>query len=264
MFTDAKLGMQHSIPLSTNFKLFKYFSASTSLNYNEVWYAKTIERNYDTDQSAVVDKTISGFNAFRTYSFSSSMGTTIYGTFNFGEDKKIQSVRHVMRPSVSYGYTPSFEKYYDTYALDASGTTTKQYSRFEGEIFGAPGLNNSNTMGFDLSNTFEAKVKDKDSTKVEPKKIMLLNNLNLSTSYNLDADGVTALAWSPVRVSGGTQLLDNKMNVNFGATLDPYAIDNSGNRMNLFNINNGGSLFRMTSANMTLNYSLSSAEKDGS
>jgi hypothetical protein len=39
---------------------------------------------------------------------------------------------------------------------------------------------------------------------------MLLNNLNLSTSYNLDADGVTSLAWSPVRVSGGTQLFDEK------------------------------------------------------
>jgi lipopolysaccharide assembly outer membrane protein LptD (OstA) len=264
MFRDAQLGMQHSIPLSTNFKLFKYFSASTSLNYEEVWYAKTIARNYDADQSKVVDKTVSGFDAFRTYSFSSSIGTTIYGTFNFGKNKKIQSIRHVMRPSVSYGYTPSFEKYYDTYALDASGTTSKQYSRFEGGIFGAPGLNNSNTMGFDLSNTFEAKVKDSDSTKVEAKKIMLLNNLNLSTSYNLDADGVTALAWSPIRVSGGTQLLNNKMNVNFGATLDPYAIDNSGNRINMFNIDNGGSLFRMTSANMTLNYSISSAEKDGS
>jgi lipopolysaccharide assembly outer membrane protein LptD (OstA) len=262
MFRDAQLGIQHSIPLNTNFKLFKYFSASTSLNYEEVWYAKTIERNYDTDQSKVVDKTVSGFDAFRTYSFSSSLGTTIYGTFNFGENKKIQSIRHVMRPSVSYGYTPSFEKYYDTYALDASGTTSKQYSRFEGGIFGAPGLNNSNTMGFDLSNTFEAKVTDKDSTKVEPKKIMLLNNLNLSTSYNLDADGVTALPWSPVRVSGGTQLLNKKMNVNFGATLDPYAIDNSGNRINLFNVNNGGSLFRMTSANMTLNYSITSTDKD--
>jgi lipopolysaccharide assembly outer membrane protein LptD (OstA) len=262
MFRDAQLGMQHSIPLSTNFKLFKYFSASTSLNYEEVWYAKTISRNYDTDQSTVVDKTVNGFDAFRTYSFSSSVGTTIYGTFNFGEDKKIQSIRHVMRPSVSYSYTPSFEKYYDTYASDASGTITKQYTRFEGGVFGAPGLNNSKILGFDLSNTFEAKVKDKDSTKVEPKKMMLLNNLNLSTSYNLDADGVTSLAWSPVRVSGGTQLFNNKMNVNFGATLDPYAIDNSGSRMNLYNINNGGSLFRMTSANMTMNYSLSSKDKD--
>jgi len=262
MFSDAKLGVQHSIPLSTNFKLFKYFSASTALNYEEVWYAKTIQRSYDADQSAVVDKIVSGFDAFRTYSFSSSVGTTIYGTFNFGEDKKIKSIRHVMRPSVSYGYTPSFEKYYDSYASDASGTIIKQYSRFESGIFGAPGLSNSNNIGFDLSNTFEAKVTDKDSTKVEAKKIMLLNNLNLSTSYNLDADGVTSLAWSPVRVSGGTQLFANKMNVNFGATLDPYAIDNSGNRIAVYNIDNGGSLFRMTSANLTMNYSISSSDKD--
>ena len=262
MFRDAKVGFQHSIPLSTNFKIFKYFSASTSMNYEEIWYTKTIERGYDNDLSKVTDKVVNGFDAFRTYSFSSSVGTTVYGTFNFGENKKIKSIRHVMRPSVSYGYTPSFEKYYDTYASDASGTMDKQYTRFENGIFGAPGLTNSNTLGFDLSNTFEAKVTDKDSTRTEAKKIMLLNNLNFSTSYNLNADGVNSLALAPVRVSGGTQLLDNKMNVNFGATLDPYAIDNSGKRINRFNIDNGGSLFRMTSSNMTLNYSLSSKGKD--
>ena len=262
MFRDAKIGVQHSIPLSTNFKIFKYFSATTSLNYEEVWYAKTISRSYDTNQSKVVDNVVNGFDAFRTYSFSSSVGTTIYGTFNFGKDKKIQSIRHVMRPSMSYGYTPSFEKYYDTYASDGTGTISKQYTRFEGGIFGAPGLSNSNTVGFDLSNTFEAKVRDKDSTKVEPKKVMLLNNLNISTSYNLDADGVNSLAFAPLRLTGGTTLLNNKMNVNFGTTLDPYAINNSGTRINTFNINNGGSLFRMTSANMTLNYSISSKEKE--
>lgn len=261
MFRDAKIGVEHTIPLSTNFKLFKYFSGSTAVNYKEVWQTKTIQKSYDKDKSAVVTTDINGFDAYRTYSFSSSLGTTIYGTFNFGEDKKIKSIRHVMRPSISYGYTPSFEKYYDTYATDGSGTIRKDYSRFDDGIFGSPGKTNSNVLGFDLSNTFEAKVTDKDSTKTEPKKMMLLNNLNLSTSYDLNADGVTALAWSPVRVSGGTQLFDNKMNVNFGATLDPYAIDNSGKRMNVYNINNGGSLFRMTSANMTLNYSLSSKEK---
>jgi lipopolysaccharide assembly outer membrane protein LptD (OstA) len=262
MFDNAKVGVQQSIPISTNFKLFKYFSASTALNYEEVWYLKTIRRGYDDDQSKVVDETINGFDAFRTYNFSSSLGTTIYGTFNFNPNKKIKSIRHVMRPSVSYGYTPSFEKYYDTYATDASGTMTKDYTRFEGGIFGAPGNTNSNILGFDLSNTFEAKVTDRDSTKTEAKKIMLLNNLNLSTSYDLNANGVTTLAWAPVRVSGGTQLFDNKMNANFGMTLDPYAIDNSGKPINVFNINNGGSLFRMTSANMTLNYSISSKDAE--
>jgi lipopolysaccharide assembly outer membrane protein LptD (OstA) len=258
MFKNAQIGMQHSVPLSTNFKIFKYFSASTSMNYQETWYLKTIQRSYDKDLSKVVDETVNGFDAYRTYNFSSSLGTTIYGTFNFGENKKIKSIRHVMRPSVSYGYTPSFEKYYNTYATDASGTMTKEYTRFEGGIFGAPGNSNSNILGFDLGNTFEAKVTDKDSTKVEAKKIMLLNNLNLSTSYDVNADGKTTLAWAPVRVSGGTTLFKDKMNVNFGTTLDPYAIDNAGTRIKVFNVNNGGSLFRMTSANMTLNYSLSS------
>lgn len=259
MFKDAQIGMQHSIPLSTNFKLFKYFSAGASTNYQETWVTKTINRSYDENTNQVVDKTVNGFDAFRTYNFSTNLGTTIYGTFNFGSDKKIQSIRHVMRPSVTYAYTPSFSKYYDTYAVDASGLITSQveYTRFENGVYGAPGKENSNIVGFALSNTFEAKVRDSDSTKTEPKKIMLLNNLNLSTSYNFNADGKQTLAWQPLLVSGGTQFFDNKMNMNFGATLDPYAIDNSGVKIDKYNIDNGGSLFRLTSANVTVNYSFS-------
>lgn len=259
MFENALLGFQHSIPLSTNFKIFKYFSASTSVNYNEVWYFKTIQKQFDATQNTVVNNDVRGFDAFRTYSFSAGLGTTIYGTFNFGEKKKIQAIRHVMRPNVSYSYTPSFSKYYDTYDPDGSGTMLKEYTRFEGGIFGAPGQNMSNNIGFTLSNTFEAKVTDKDSTQTEPKKIMLLNNLNFSTSYDITAD---SLRWAPMRVSGGTQILNQKMNINFAATLDPYAINNAGQRINTWNIDNGGSLFRMTSANLTLNYTF--ASNDGS
>lgn len=258
MFRDAEIGFQHLIPLSTNFKILKYFSVSTSLNYEEVWYFKTIKKEYDDQLSSVVTTEIPGFDSFRTYSSSTSVGTTIYGTFNFGEDKKIKSIRHVMRPAISHSYRPSFEKYYDTYAIDGSGTMD-DYTRFEGGMYGVPDNSRSNFVGFNLSNTFEAKVTDKDSTKTEPKKMMLLNNLNVSTSYNLDA---TELALEPLRISGGTQFFDNKLSANFGTTLDPYAIDNSGNRMNVFNINNGGSLFRMTSANLTMNYSLSSKKDD--
>jgi len=260
MFKNALLGFQHSIPLSTNFKVFKYFSATTSINYNEVWYFKTIQKEFDATQNAVVNNEIRGFDAFRTYSFSAGIGTTIYGTFNFGDKKKIQAIRHVMRPNISYSYTPSFSKYYDTYDPDGSGTMLKEYTRFEGGIFGAPGQNMSNNIGFTLSNTFEAKVTDKDSTKTEPKKIMLLNNLNFSTSYDITAD---SLRWAPMRVSGGTQILNQKMNINFAATLDPYAINNSGQRINTWNIDNGGSLFRMTSANLTINYAFASSDGEG-
>jgi lipopolysaccharide assembly outer membrane protein LptD (OstA) len=256
MFRDALAGFKHSIPLSTNFKVFKHFSISSSANYEEIWNLKTIRREYNKSQNKDITTEFNGFDAFRTYSFSSGLGTTVYGTFNFGEKHKIKSIRHVMKPNVSYSYTPSFEKYYDTYASDASGRMEiKQYSRFEGGIYGTPGLTKSNNFGFSLSNTFEAKVTDKDTTKLEPKKLMLLNNLNLSTSYNATSD---SLRWAPLRLSAGTVLFKEKMNVNFGMTLNPYALNNAGNQINKFNIDNGGSLFRMTSANMTLNYSLSS------
>ncbi|MEC4005131.1 putative LPS assembly protein LptD [Flavobacterium sp. SUN052] len=266
MFKNAKVGFQHSIPLSTNFKIFKYFSASTSVNYNEVWYLKTIRKDFvvtslppATPTGKVVSTDVNGFDAFRTYSFSNSIGTTIYGTYDFGKNNKIQSIRHVMRPSVSHSYGPSFAKYYDTYASDASGNRA-EYTRFEGGIYGAPGKTYSNNIGFSLSNTFEAKVRDKDSTATEPKKIMLLNNLNISTSYDLAAD---SLRLAPIRISGGTLLLKQKMNVNFAATLDPYALDSNNVRINTFNIDNGGGLFRMTSANMTMNYSFTStSDKD--
>ena len=257
MFEDAKAGVKHSIPVSTNFKLFKYFSMSTSANFDHNWTFKTIEKEYDTDNEEVVVTPVKGFDSFTTYNFSTSLGTTIYGLFDFGEDKKIQAIRHVVRPSISYNISPAFNQYYDTYeVVSADGLTTDQveYSRFEQSLFGAPGNRFSSSIGLSLSNNVEAKVRAKDSTATEPKKIFLLNSLNFSTNYNIAAD---SLNFSPVRMSGGTQLFDNKMSVNFGATLDPYALDNTNRKINEFNLNNGGSLFRISSANFTMSYNLS-------
>ena len=256
MFNDASYGMKHSIPISTNFKVLKHLSVSVSGRFEEVWTGQTIKKNdFDiTTQSLGKKDTIKGFDRFSKYNFNASIGTTIYGVFNFKEGKKIQSIRHVMRPSVTYGINPSFEKYYDQYIIDANGNTS-EYTRFEGGFFGIPGNNFSSAVGLGLSNILEAKVKDRDSTIIEPKKIKLLNNLNLSTSYNIAAD---SLNWSPIRMTTGTTLFDNKLNINLGATFDPYAINENGSRINKFNINNKGGLFRMTSANINMGFSFSS------
>ncbi|MCB4797518.1 putative LPS assembly protein LptD [Neotamlana laminarinivorans] len=261
MFEEAEIGMIHTIPLSTNFKLFKYLSMSASSTFNEVWTLKTIERSFDTDDREVIDNTVDGFDAYRTYNFSTSLGTTVYGLFSFekkGKDPKIQKIRHVMRPSLSYSINPSFDQYYDTYeVVSADGLTSEDvsYTRFEESIYGAPNENFSSSLGISIANNLEAKVKDKDSTATEPKTVTLLNSLNFSTSYNFAGD---SLKWSAVRVTGGTQLFNNKLSLNFGATLDPYALDNNNSKIDKFNIDNGGSLFRLTSANMTASWSLSS------
>lgn len=264
MFDDALTGVQHSIPFTTNFKLFKYFSLSANANFDENWTLNTIKRYYDTTNDEVVTEDIRGFDSFRTYNFSTSIGTTIYGMFDFkkeGKDPKIQAIRHVMRPSISYNINPAFDEYYDTFdVITANGTTRQEYSRFEESIFGAPNKTFSSSLGISVANNFEAKIRDKDSTATEPKKIILLNNLNFATSYNFAAD---SLRWSPVRVSGGTQILNDKMSINFGAVLDPYALDNNNNKIDQFNINNGGSLFRLTNANINMSYTLSSKSFSG-
>jgi len=256
MFNDASYGMKHSIPISTNFKVLKNLSVSLSGNFEEVWAGQTIKKNdYDIiAQTQGKKDTIKSFDRFSKYSFNASIGTTIYGVFDFKEGKRIQSIRHVMRPSVNYGINPSFEKYYDKYIIDANGNTS-EYTRFEGGFFGAPGNRFSSSIGLGLSNVLEAKVRDRDSSVVEPKKIKLLNNLNLTTSYNIASD---SLNWSPVRMTTGTSLFDDKLNINIGATFDPYSLNENGSRINKLNINDNGGLFRMTSANINMGFSFSS------
>ncbi|WP_456442469.1 putative LPS assembly protein LptD [Psychroserpens sp.] len=270
MFDEAKIGALHSIPISTNFKVFKYFSMSASANFEENWTYNTINRFYDEETETIITEDLKGFDRFYTYNFSTSIGTTIYGLFDFekkDKDPKIQAIRHVIRPSISYNINPAFDQYYDSFEIiDADGTTTddvrrEEYTRFQGSIFGTPNQNFSSSLGISVGNNFEAKVRDNDSTATEPKKIKLLNNLNFATSYNFAAD---SLRWSPMRVSGGTTILNDKMSINFGATLDPYALDNNNRRVNQYNIDNGGSLFRLTTANINMSYTLSSKAFEGS
>ena len=256
MFNDAKVGARHRIPISTNFKVAKHFSVSMGGSYEDIWTLQTFNQRFDSESQTVVTDTISGFDRYNQYNLNASIGTTLYGTFTFGEDKKIQAIRHVMRPSVSYGYAPSFEQYYDEYLNETTGTPV-QYSRFQNTLYGAPRLGKSNSMTFSLQNTLEAKVTDKDSTVTEPRKVQLLNSFNLSTSYNFEAD---SLQLSPVSLSGGTSILKNKMQINFGASLDPYAINNNGQRINTFNNKNGGSLFRLTNARANISYSIKSSD----
>ncbi|MAR63006.1 MAG: organic solvent tolerance protein OstA [Flavobacteriaceae bacterium] len=260
MFDDAKYGMKHSIPISTNFKVFKHFSVSMNGNFDEVWTGSTVFKNdYDlTNNTQGTKETIKGFDRYSQYNFGMSIGTTIYGLFNFKEGKNIESIRHVIRPSVSYNIRPSFEEYYDTYIIDANGNTA-EYTRFEDTFFGRPSKVYSSNIGINVSNNIEAKIRDKDSLATESKKIKILNNLNFSTSYNIAAD---SLNLSPIRMTAGTTIFENKLNVNVGATFDPYSINSNGIRINKFNINNGGGLVRMTSANVNLSYSIDSKSFD--
>lgn len=264
MFDSALMGARHSIPISTNFKLLNYLSFTTGTSIQETWVGNTIRRRYDPTindgDGGVVTDTIRGFDRYLTYGFNAGVGTTIYGTFNFGKDKKIQALRHVMRPSVSYNINPGFDQYYEELTVPTADPLLNEeiieYSRFENTLYGAPGKLYSSALSFSLSNTLEAKVRDKDTTATEAKKITLLNNLNFSSGYSFSAD---SLKFSPVNFTGSIPVI-KKLDFNFNGRLDPYALNNNNQRIDEFNIANGGSLFRLTNANVSFNYSFSSKD----
>lgn len=261
MFEEAKSGVQQSVSVSTNMKVLKYFTLSPSANYKEVWYLKSIEKNYDEETQEAVTDTIDGFTSYREYSGGASLSTSIYGMFKI-KGKNLEAIRHTFRPSISYTYKPDFGYYYKTVQASGDPLDIDEYSPFDNGAYGSPSQNLSESIGISLNNNIEAKVRDKEPTGDEEfKKITILNNLNFSSSYNVAAD---SLRWNTVNASAGTQIFNNKLSINTGATLDPYAINANGQRYNTFNIHNNGSLFRLTRANITMSYSLSNKDFDGS
>ena len=251
MFDNAKTGFQHNIPFTTNFKLFKFFSVSAGGRFQENWVGKTIKYSSYNEGIDASKDTISGFDRFSIYNYNASITTKIYGILNFKPNKKIQSIRHTITPSITYSNSPSFEKYYDTYIIDANGNTA-EYTRFEGGLFGAPGRGYSSSIGFSVNNELEAKVKPKDSTETELRKINILKNLKISGSYNISSE---KFKLSPIRVSGAIEVFKG-FTLNTGATFDPYALDENNQRINTLNIKNGGGLLRLTSANLSTQYQL--------
>lgn len=195
LIKDWRNGMRHNIPVSATFTLFKYINVVPSFNYTERWYTHKINRSWDEAKQAEKQDTIYGFNRVYNYSLSLAANTTLYGFYKpskkiFGD--KVEMIRHVFKPSISYSMTPDFgaRKYgfWDSYVYtDEDGEVrTVEYTPYADGLFGYPGRGKSGSISFDISNNLEMKVKsDKDSTGV--KKISLIDELYAGISYNTAA-----------------------------------------------------------------------------
>jgi len=256
MFKTAKSGMKHRTGTSTNIKAFRYFTLSPSVSYQETWNFNYLKKTYSENDNEVITDTISGFKSFREYNTGISLSTNIYGSFQFNKGR-LKAIRHTIRPSISYNYTPDFaKKYQEKVQQSEDPFDLLTYTPFDNNvgIYGAPNSGLSNSIGISLNNVVEAKVANKDpDSDEEDKKITILNNLNFSTAYNIAAD---SLKWSNVNISAGTRLFNDKMALNLNASLDPYQVNDLGISIDKFNRN----LFRIERANLTANYSLSSAD----
>lgn len=256
-------GMTHnfSIGLPT-FTILKYLTLAPSVSYGMNWYfsSQSMYYNPETDEVETIRTGLfEDFGASHNFSASASLSTRLYGMFNFRRGK-LKAVRHMVSPSLSISYAPEMGtringyrvyNYTDIYGVDHS----VEYNKWSGGLYSPPSPGQTASLGFQIGNNLEAKVEDKkDTTGTGLKKIKLIDNLNISGSYNFLAD---SMKLSNINVNMTTNVLE-KVSISAGMTLDPYAVDGQGRRYDRFNVTavRGFRLVRLTNANVSLGFSI--------
>lgn len=256
-------GMNHNFSLGLpSFQLFKYITVNPSVSYGMNWFFRASEAQYnpETDRVELIQgKAFSHFGVTQTYSGSISASTRLYGMFQFGNYRRIQAIRHVISPSVSFNISPEQGTYangYRTYNYtDKEGLNREyKYNIYSGQIYSAPGTGRSATASLNIGNNLEAKVRDfADTTGTGSKKVKLIDQLNINTGYNFLAD---SLKMSKVSMTMSTSLFD-KVSISASAAFDPYACDENGRSYNRFALSEGQGLLRFTNVSTSLSYSIS-------
>ena len=192
---DWKNGFQHTIPINGNFVMWDYINITPSINFTDRMYTDKVTRSWDEVNQVELRDTTYGFHNIYNWNLSLSASTKLYGSWIpsrkiFGD--KIDRIRHVVTPSVSFSYAPDFSAkrygYYDTYQkTDADGNVSLvEYSPYSTGLYGVPGRGKTGSISMDLSNNLEMKIRsDKDSTGF--KKISLIDELGANMSYNMAA-----------------------------------------------------------------------------
>lgn len=191
--TEWRNGFKHNIPISATFQLFDFINITPSINYTERWYLKKVNQSWDYEAGKVARDTVTGFNRVYNYNMSVSANTTLYGFYQpagFLKNSRVQMVRHVFKPTVSFTYAPDFGSdrygYYESYTyMDDNGEIrTVEYSPYEGSLYGVPGKGKTGSITFSVSNNLEMKWRTKSDSL---RKVSLIDELGATISYNLAA-----------------------------------------------------------------------------
>lgn len=258
---NMRNGVQHTIPVQASFNVFNYINITPSFNYNERWYFKKVDRqwNPETNTAEELDPQY-GFYRLYDYTTALSFSTTLYGMWQVREkykNFKLQAIRHTFSPSISFSYAPDFSNqkygYFKTVQSDSTGRTTV-YSPFADNAYGTPSQGRSMAMSFSLSQSLEAKVLSKrDSTGI--KKISLIDDFSISGSYNFLAD---SMKLSNISLSLRSTF-SGKIGINLRATLDPYEVSPEGIRYNKLTWRRGN-LGRIINTGWSFGYSFKSRD----
>lgn len=250
-------GLKATIPVSTSMNLGPVI-ITPSASLNGYGYFQSIKKRFDYSDSTLVTDTLRSFAGAYDYNAAVSASTKLYGMFLF-KRSNVKAIRHVLTPSASFSYRPDFSQekynYYHYVQTNISGDSAL-YSIFQNAIYGSPASGKSGYLNFGFGNNLEMKLRpSKKDTSGLDRKVVLIENLSITSAYNLAAEEFN---WSSTTVSGRTKLFQ-AVDITLNAILDPYAFDSTLNkRIERFEYNVSGKPARLTSASASISTSLRS------
>lgn len=272
LIKDWQNGMDHKINASTSFNLLNIFMISPSFNYNERWNTLSYRKAYnDSSNTLIPVDTVYGFHRNYNYNFSVGTSTKVYGFYRPSQwlnkliGNKIEAIRHMMTPSASFSIRPDFSDprygFYEPYeylrqTADGYELHEGKYSIYEGSYYGGPPRGGGGSIGLSLANTLEMKVLNSSDTTSNSKfkKIKILEALNFSTSYDLEADSFN---WSSISATARTKVAKG-LSIQASAVFDPYSYvlrDDKPYRVSTSYWQSAGRIAHMTNASASTSYS---------
>ena len=253
-------GFNHNLSTGTSFKIFKKaVTLNPSIRVTERWYLQTLNKSFDPVADKINADTLRGpSNWARALdgSFNVTATSKIYGYFQFtgfAKGKRKALVRHVLTPSLGFSYNPNFNTLIDPVLNNADSIILPSYSRLELGIYGYPPNSESKLVTLNLTNSLEMKIKTKTDTGMVYKKVKLIDNLTIGSSYDAALDSFNL---RNITMNGRTTLF-KVISLNGGMTFNPYARNSEKRLINKYQFQENGKLARFTSGNLAMSFALS-------
>lgn len=250
---NFNVGMQHNIPLTIPIKIAKLINWNTTATLIEKWYLQSYACDMTVDTladvpSAMVNRNLRrGFYALHDISLSTSMTTKVYVMYSFKKGG-LQAIRHVITPLLNFTYRPNLSGgTRGTYFNPITGEQV-EYSYFDNAIFGSVAANTQALAQLSFGNNVEIKVRSRRDTITGYKKIPIIDNLNVSMSYNFAAD---SLKLSKLTLTGRSTLF-KQLYLTYNFAFDPYIIGPNGRNVNRFEWKENRRLLRFSSTTLSV------------
>lgn len=250
----SRNGIQLQGSASTAGTILKYLTVTGGLSGSYIGSLKQVRQNPNSESIMMRDTTFKYIDAYN-YGANADMNFRVYGMYSFRKGN-IKAIRHVIMPKAGVSYTP-YTNYRDYY-IDTQGIL-RTYSPFDIAAYMPQSSLEGFNANFSLRQSLEAKVRDKSAAKASAtKKVMLIDNFNMSSSYNMMAD---SLNLSGLTIGASTSLF-NKINLSYNSNYSFYALNSSGREINRFLIKESDRLMRMRATTIALSFGLKSKERN--